>query len=215
MNDVPGALFIDISDSRLIKSGVGKVYGFSVNSHSGGTLKLIDGLYNGVAASQTLTSDTTNVSDGETVTVDTVVYRFKNTLAAAYDVKIAATAALSLANLKAAMNGSGLVGTDYFAGTDPHPTCVAGTIAATTLLVTYYKLGTVGNAIATTETSAHLSWGAATLASGTGPTGRVMANTFTFATGSTNYRFPEPINFVTALLAVLGGTSADITLLYN
>ena len=49
--------------------------------------------YLGTAATGVLTSDGTNVSDGDTVTIGSTVYRFKNTMAAAYDVKIGANAA--------------------------------------------------------------------------------------------------------------------------
>lgn len=133
-------------------------------------VRLANGLYilNGdaVRGTQTLTSDTTNVADGDTVTVDTTVYRFKDTMAAAYDVKRGADAATSLDNLKAAINASGTPGTEYFAGTVAHPTVTATTNTDTTQVVQAIAYGTGPNAIATTETSAHLSWGAATLASG-------------------------------------------------
>lgn len=118
-------------------------------------------------ATGTLTSDNTNVGDGETATIGTTVYRFKNTMAAAYDVKIGADADTTLANLIKAINGSGTAGTEYFAGTDAHPDVIAGTTITSHAFPVYAKaFGTAGNSIATTETSAHLSWGATTLASG-------------------------------------------------
>lgn len=203
---------VNITDSRLIKNDRGSISGFVVNSHTSGTLKLVDGIYNGVVASQTLTSTGTNPADGDTVTIDAIVYRFKNTLAQAYDVKIGANASASLDNLKAAINNSGLVGTDYFAGTNQHPTVVAGAKTSTTLVVSSYYTGSASNAIVTTETSAQLSWGAGTLAGGTGAAGKVMMNTFSFPSGSSCQMFPEAMGFDTALLAVIGGT-ADITLL--
>lgn len=114
----------------------------------------------------TLTSDATNVADGATVTIGTKVYRFKDTPAQAYDVQIGADAATSLDNLKAAINASGTPGTEYFAGTEAHPDVVATTNTDTTQVVQAKLPGTAGNSIASTETSSHLSWGAATLASG-------------------------------------------------
>lgn len=42
MSEVSGALYRNISASTLIKTGVGKVYGIVVNSHTSGTLKLWD-----------------------------------------------------------------------------------------------------------------------------------------------------------------------------
>lgn len=345
MAAIDGALSRNISESSLLKVGDGKIYGFIVNSHSSGTVKITDSLYNGVPASgtitssgacapadyatATLTSDATNVTDGDTVTIDTIVYRFKDTLAQAYDVKIGASAAVTLDNLKAAINASGTAGTEYYdgtlvhptviaytntdttqvirartigtaansiatteasthlswggatmsggvatsaatitidtitytavitlaesigltavpyqvlwvtseaqfltnlkaaingtgliattysTGTDPHPTVYASTLTATTLLVASILSGTQGNSIATTETMANYAWGAATLASGTGTAGRLLLNTFTLPTGSSVQTFPQAINFSRGLMVVIGGTSANITVLYN
>lgn len=120
-----------------------------------------------IAASGTLTSDNTNVADGETVTIGSTVYRFKDTMLAAYDVQIGADADASLLNLIKAINASGTAGTHYFAGTLIHPTVSAATsVTAHAFAVTAKTKGTVGNSIASTETSGHLSWGAATLANG-------------------------------------------------
>lgn len=136
--------------------------------HYGG--RFMNGLHihNGdaVRATGTLTSDATNVADGDTVTIGTTVYRFKSTMLAAYDVQIGVSAAVSLDNLKAAINASGTPGTEYFAGTLAHPTVTATTNTDTTQVVQAIAYGTSGNSIASTETSAHLSWGAGTLASG-------------------------------------------------
>lgn len=119
-----------------------------------------------VAASGTLTSDATNVSDGDTVPVGSITYRFKTVPVAINDVDIGADAAGTLANLKKAINASGVSGTDYFAGTLAHPQVTAGALTGTTLVVTAVVPGTSGNSIATTEASTHLSWGAATLTGG-------------------------------------------------
>ncbi len=118
-------------------------------------------------ATVTLTSDATNVTDGDTVTLASTVYRFKNTMAQAYDVKIGADAATTLANLKKAINASGTPGTEYYTGTLVHPTVKAGAITATTLVISANTSGTAGNSIASTETSTHLAFGAATLLGGT------------------------------------------------
>lgn len=131
-------------------------------------LTLTGAIVPGVHAESVITSDTTNVSDAETVTIGSTVYRFKDTLAQAYDVKIGASAAATLDNLKAAINASGTPGTEYFAGTLAHPTVVATTNTDTTQLVVARVPGTAANAAATTETSAHLSWADTTLGGGTG-----------------------------------------------
>lgn len=119
-----------------------------------------------------LTSDATNVADADTVTIGTTVYRFKTTIAQAFDVlRDASTAAASLQNLVKAINGTGTSGTTYFAGTTPHPNVSATASTATTISLEAKVPGIAGNAIATTETSAHLSFGAATLTGGVGVTG--------------------------------------------
>ena len=69
---------------------------------------------------------TANPADGDTVTFGltgfTQAYRFKDTTAAAYDVKREATATDTIANLKAAINADGVGdGTDYHAGTAANP----------------------------------------------------------------------------------------------
>lgn len=121
----------------------------------------------GAAGNQTLTSDATNVSNNDTVTIGTVVYTFKTTLTgAAYEVKIGADAATSLDNIKIAINNSGgTQGTEYGLGTTAHPLVTATTNTDTTqLIVPRYKA--ITNSIVTTETSSHLSWGAATVTTG-------------------------------------------------
>lgn len=133
------------------------------SSHTGIATVNSSGLVTGVAvntkATATVTSDATNVSDGETLTLGTQVYRFKDTMAAAYDVKIGASAAATLDNLKAAVNASGTPGTEYFAGTLVHPTIEATTNTDTTQLFRALTGGSGGNSLAVSETSAHLTFG--------------------------------------------------------
>lgn len=349
----------NITETALIKNGSGRIKGVVVNSHSSGTLKLIDGLYNGAAATTTLTSagamvpashatsaitsTGTNVSDGDTVTINTTVYTFKTDLTGAeglpYEVLIGANAAASLDNLKLAINatgtagveygwgtvahptviattntdtvqtivarvpgttpntypttetaatlswadttlgggtgvsdpgvttagatftigdrtytavlqlseasgaaaiadqilwvtseavfldniklainGTGLAGTDYSTGTTPHGQVFATTNGATTQVFVARELGTAGNSIATTETMANYSFTSTVMASGTGTTGNVLFNTLTFsAVATTGERYIELGNvaFNRGLLAVVGGTSADLTLIYD
>lgn len=118
-------------------------------------------------ASQTLTSDATNVTAADTVTIGGVVYTFRASVTTtANEVKVGADAATSLANLKAAINASDP--TVHGSLTVFNPYVVAGAITATTLVVTSHEPGLSQNFIATTEASTHLSWGAAALAGGTG-----------------------------------------------
>lgn len=183
------AKYDNIAASALVKTGPGVLRGVFVTAASGspslrfmdglndnddvadaatGTLTLTGAIVPGSHAESVLTSDTTNVSDGETVTIGSTVYRFKDTMAQAYDVKIGASAAETLDNLKAAINASGTPGTEYFAGTLAHPTVVATTNTDTTQKVVARIPGTAANTAATTETSAHLSWADTTLGGGTG-----------------------------------------------
>jgi hypothetical protein len=110
-----------------------------------------------------------NMTDGDTVTIDSIVYRFKNAPVQAYDVKIGGTRILTMASFAAAINGSGVSGTDYFAGTAKHPTvlCVAlnTTTAHFTMSLMAINGGSAGNAIVTTSTaSTRLVMSGATLA---------------------------------------------------
>jgi hypothetical protein len=111
------------------------------------------------AASKVLTSDNTELTDGDTVTIGTTVYRFKDTMAQAYDVqRDGTTADTTMGNLIKAINGTGTAGVEYFAGTLVHPTCTAGTLTAHATTVTANTGGTAGNFIAIAEASTHLSW---------------------------------------------------------
>lgn len=120
------------------------------------------------SATSILTSDNTAPADGDTVTIGAVVYRFKDTMAQAYDVqRDGANADNCMNNLRAAINGTGSAGTEWYAGTSASPYVTAGTLAAHAFTVTAKTAGVAANLIATTETSAHLSFNHATLAGGT------------------------------------------------
>ncbi len=123
----------------------------------------------GAKAVSVLTSDDTNFSDGDTVTIGAIVYRFKSTMAQAYDVKLHATVAdTSLANLVAAINGTGTAGVEWFAGTVAHPYVTAGAVTSHATTITAKQGGVSANTLATTTTATHLSWADTTLGGGTG-----------------------------------------------
>lgn len=218
------ALFQNLTASTLIKTGAGKLFGFIINSHTSGTIRLNDGLTGttsaGVKATQTLTASGV-FSDGETITIDGTVYTMKTTLTnlVPNEVLIGASTAIALDNLKQAINqgdtegdGAGQ-GTTYSTGTVPHPTVTATTNGATTQVVQARDLGTAGNAIVTTETGANCAWGAGTLASGV-DVNRLLMNTYTPPAGSQVVMFPEPVEFAKGLYFTEGGTT-DITFLYK
>lgn len=76
----------------------------------------------------------------------------------------------SLNNLIDAINGTGTAGTNWFAGTLVNINVTAGALSTHAFTVTAISAGIYGQNIATTETSAVLSWGAVALTGGTGIT---------------------------------------------
>lgn len=72
----------------------------------------------------------------------------------------------ALNNLAAAIDGTGTAGTTYSTTLQGHDDVAVSSSTATTLIVRARENGTDGNAIATTETGANISWAAATLAGG-------------------------------------------------
>lgn len=145
-------------------------------------VKIIPVLVTSLSASGVLTSDNINVADGDTVTINGTVYTFKTTLtsgnANAYEVLIGGTADLSLTNLASAINNTGTPGTDYDSSTPINPDVSSGAVASHAITVTAKAAGATQNTYATTETSAHLSWGSATLKGGAGgPTTNITLNT--------------------------------------
>lgn len=126
----------------------------------------LDALGAGVAASAVLTNDETAPADGDTVSigdgVNTIVYRFKDTMAQANDVQ-RGTAAASMAALLAAINGTGSEGTEYYAGTEHagDDLLYPFTAVATTdyvITCTADSVGFAANALTKAESSDHLDW---------------------------------------------------------
>lgn len=119
-------------------------------------------------AAQTLTV-TGQPLNTETVVIGGKTYTFQTSLTNSDgNVKIGADASGSLDNLKAAINlDSAGAGTTYAAA------MTAGHVKATTKTATTLKVvsrvpGSIGNLIGSTETLTNGSWGASTLASGSG-----------------------------------------------
>lgn len=121
----------------------------------------------------TLTAANQPAND-DTVTIGTTVYTFKTVLSVgptvAYQVLRGAAQADSLNNLVSAINGTAGVGVTYSVGTVAHPNVTAARVGATAVVTAILK-GVAGNAIASTEVGANSSWGAVTLAGGTGAAG--------------------------------------------
>lgn len=212
------AKYKNLTADTLIYTGSGKVYGFIVNSHTSGTLLLADGINtasaSAVAASGTITSDNTNVADGDTVTIGSKTYTFKTALTPTEgEVLIGASADASLLNLIRAINHTGTPNTDYKCAAANTQVSAASSVTSHAFAVTALTTGFAGNSIATTETSSHLSWGSTTLTGGLDASNKIL-NTFTYPTGSGTYKFPEAIEFYTGLYADVSNTQ-DITVVYD
>lgn len=124
-------------------------------------------------ATGVLTSDNTNVSDGDTVTIGSQVYTFKTNLttgnATPGEIHIGGSADASLTNLANAINQTaGTPGTDYDSSTPLNASVTSSTVASHALTLTAKTPGSAANNIATTETSSHLSFGDVTLDGGAG-----------------------------------------------
>jgi hypothetical protein len=135
-----------------------------------GSFKITGGRVGG-AATGTLTNDGTNVTAADTVTIGTKVYTFVSPITNVEgQVLRGASNTASMQNLIDAINHSGTGGSQYYCAL-PNPNVQAGPLGGAAFTVVARIGGTAGNAIATTEASTHLSWGAATLAGGTATAG--------------------------------------------
>lgn len=133
------------------------------------TLTLTGVITPGSHAESVITSDATAPENDSTVVIGARTYTYKTTLTgAANEVLIGASAAAALDNLKSAINASAGAGTTYGTGTVAHEFVVATDNADTTQKIVARIPGTAANALATTETSTHLSWADTTLGGGTG-----------------------------------------------
>lgn len=216
-----GSDWRNITQSEVVRIGGGVAMGVIVNSHSSGKFKLYDGFDDVVAVKATstftvssglppakfakniLTSDATESADGAVVVIGAITYRLKSTMALAYDVQIGVDVTTTLANLRKAINGTGTAGVEYFAGTLPHALVLASASDATTLTVYSRTYGTANNTLATTETSAHLAWGATTLGAGTGGSIAGVATAgATFVINGTSYYFTTLLSETLGLTAV-------------
>lgn len=159
------AIIVDLGTTSTADKAQGTMTSDATNPDATGTFVVGAKTYTFVGAlteafaSKVLTSTNTELADGATVTIGTTVYRFKDTMAQAYDVKRDGTTAdTTMGNLIKAINATGTAGVEYFAGTLIHPTVSAGTLTAHAFTATAKTVGTGGNAIALDESSAQLSW---------------------------------------------------------
>jgi hypothetical protein len=140
----------------------------------------------------TITS--TNASNGDTVTVGTIVYKFVNTLAAAYDVLIGATADDTADNLAAAINDTSGEGVQYGTGTAANPDVTAVSSVAT-VTVTNISTGAVSVSLSA-NASFRVTW----------------SSLFTTGGGFAAYsRADHPCGYQVRLNAYIGSTSPSST----
>lgn len=121
-------------------------------------------------ASGTVTSsNAANASDGDTVLAGGVLYTFRTTISRANDVHIGTTADNSLTNLVSAITLAGTIGTDYGLGTVVNPVVTATGPSSHVVTVTALKVGTFANSLALAAVGATLSTSGAFLTGGVNP----------------------------------------------
>jgi hypothetical protein len=183
---------INITESGIVKSKAGKLAGVVINSHSSGTLKLVDGLEGGAAATGTLTSTGAMVAathatskitssgamvagthavsvltgdaivDGNVVVIGTRTYTFKTIPDTSAD-----QVGLGASTEEALANLYNAINGDY--GSISINTQVRAVAKnATTVTVRGIVPGTSLNAVATTGTALRTVWADTTLGGGTG-----------------------------------------------
>jgi hypothetical protein len=163
-----------------------------------------------------------------TITVGTRTYTFVTELtetilgtttgAIADQIYYVTSVAVALDNMKLAINGTGIAGTNYSTGTTPNAQVTATTNANDSQVIVAKVAGTSGNSIATTDTLANHAWGAGTMASGTGSDSTPIGGTITFSAVATTGERVIPfgdLSFSKGLYATIGGTAADLTVVYS
>lgn len=135
------------------------------------TACLVNGYGSVFAAGPSMTFGV-NPTNLDTVTIGTITYTFKTTLASAKDVKIGTTLAITIGNLADAINGGTGSGTgagalEYKSGSI-NPDAWATAITATTITLKARVGGSGGNSIGVSKVCATLTLGGANFAGGSG-----------------------------------------------
>lgn len=106
----------------------------------------------GAQATATL-AFTANPSDGDTLTISSIVYRFEATPSQANDIKIGSTLANTLTSLANAINGEGEPDVDYYAGTTALANILTAAVSGSDVTLTAVNAGLEGNVIALASSS--------------------------------------------------------------
>lgn len=121
--------------------------------------------------------------------------------------------AVFLDNVKQAINGSGITGTDYSTGTTENLDVYATTNTDTEQTIVAKIMGEDGNDIATSTTLADYAWTSTVMASGAGEEGKLIMDTITPAAG-THIDFHNT-DLLYGLFITVGGTSISATVSYH
>lgn len=89
-----------------------------------------------------------NPADGDTVTISSVVYRFKTTPEQANDIKLGSAVADTITSLEKTINGDGEEGVNYYAGTTTPLSVVTASTSGSTITLKAQDNGIDGNSIA-------------------------------------------------------------------
>jgi hypothetical protein len=114
-------------------------------------------------------SDTGAPADADTVTVNGRVYTFKTTLTGAADEIFINGQDGSLTNLAAAINNTGVAGTDYGTGTTINADVTSGAVVSHGITLTAKVVGIGGNALTLAKSGANLAVGGANFTGGVDP----------------------------------------------
>ena len=106
----------------------------------------------GTAAAGSL-SFTANPTNGDTITIGSVVYTFADTLTNANDIKIGTAVSNTLDSLEKTINGDGEAGVDYFAGTTTPLGFATAQVSSQVVNLTATESGVDGNSIALVSSS--------------------------------------------------------------
>lgn len=195
-------------------AGAGTTYGTGTVAHT----LVTAALGTPVAATGVLTL-AQNAADTNTVTIGGVVYTFQDTLTnVAGNVKIGASASITIDNLIAAINLSAGAGTLFAAATVIHPTVTAAVGAGDTMGLTAKTAGAAANLLGTTDVLAGASaFGAATL---TGGSDKVVTTAILHGAGTAlnllgNYIATTETSSVASWGATTLASGADATAVYH
>lgn len=162
-DQVVGMLFTQPTDVTNLFNSLAAVYGF-IWFNSGGVLKFVK-LNQAPLKANGLMTLSSNPTDGKTFTIGAVVYTFRTTPAAPFDIAIQATTAATLAIAVGTVNGAAGI----FPGTVAHADVVASLKSDTEMLVTAKVGGTAGNSIVTVGDNPPVGWSHSTLTDGSVP----------------------------------------------